>query len=321
MGGQVATARPKRASDFDYVFSKCAKIVKNHDAERAELNRGTVVEFTPPLLLEIASYLIDSPKDHVRFCNMTSSFLAAQMQPFSGGLWNALYRQKWAPLHEWMSYQGCKDWRSLYQKTFMGETECVLEVFDREKKPGFAMAAMAAKMQYDRNLDAYVAKYISASEVLPEVVPLNEKHRLRFCPLSARPRLRPGMPAPPMTEGPTGNKVSDLVYPYKVLEGADGLVVGQGVELQWKMQLRSPFGWWFGNLESLQKERDGKLYSATITFRHFPSTSRWYRLVVKFGDSEMRACTFGGYTGGVRAVSKTEQERWVTYLPKAPVDL
>jgi hypothetical protein len=255
MGVQVATAWPKHAGDFDCMFSKCANIVEAHGSE---LNRGTVVEFTPPLLLEIASYLIDSPRDHVRFCSMTSSFLAAQMQPFSGGLWNALYRQKWAPLHEWMTYQGFTDWRSLYHQTFTGKAECTLEVFDREKKPAFAMAAMVAKIQYDRNLDAYVAKYSRAKEAPPEVIPLHEKHRLRFCPPSARPRLCPGMPAPPPTEGPTGIQGSDLdVYPYKVLEGADGLVVGQGVELQWKMQRRSPFGWWFGTLSPSRRNATG----------------------------------------------------------------
>ena len=33
-------------------------------------------------------------------------------------------------------------------------------------------------------------------------------------------------------------------YPYRVLEGLEGLEVGRNVELQWKMQEGSPFGWW-----------------------------------------------------------------------------
>lgn len=311
--GATASAipRPKKHQlDFDYdVFSKCARFLSASD-----LNRGTVIELTPPLLLEIASFLGNSVQDHVRFCNMTSSFLSSQIQPFSSALWSQLYRLKWQPMHEYMEFRGVENWHTMYRETYMGKADCVLEVFDREKKPGFAMAAMAANIHYERSVNAYVAKYISASEVMPEVISVNETHRLRFCPVSARSRLQPGL-APPWSKEPSA------AYPYKVLEDTDGLVVGQGVELQWKMQLRSPFGWWFGNLEALNKEPDGKLYSATITFRHFPSTSRWYRLVVRFGDAEMRPCSFGGYTGGVRGVDKTEQARWLAYLPKVPVDL
>ena len=33
---------------------------------------------------------------------------------------------------------------------------------------------------------------------------------------------------------------------------------GQGVELQWKMQQGSPFGWWFGIVESLERDKAGR---------------------------------------------------------------
>jgi hypothetical protein len=307
--------QPQTHSDLAYVMNSCT-IITVPSKKPWEANLGTVVEITPPLLLEIASYLSDSPKDHVRFCNMTSSFLAAQLEPFGNLLWSALYKRKWPAFHDSMGYQGAKDWKRIYHDTFTGARDCILEVFDREKKPGFAMAAMAAQIQYDRTLDAYVAKYISASEVLPEVIPMYENHRLRFCPAPVRPRLQPVYP-----ESAAKDRAPAPVYPFKVLEGIEGLVVGQGVELQWKMQLKSPFGWWFGHLEALHKESDGKLYTATITFKHFPSTSRWYRLQVRFGDAQMRPCAFGGYTGGVRAVTEKEKACWMSYLPKKPVDL
>ena len=43
----------------------------------------------------------------------------------------------------------------------------------------------------------------------------------------------------------------------EVLEGIPELKVGQGVELQWKMQQGSPFGWWFGTVESLERDAGG----------------------------------------------------------------
>merc|ERR1712151_93727 len=106
------------------------------------------------------------------------------------------------------------------------------------------------------------------------------------------------------------DSASELAYPYKVLEGTHGLRVGEGVELQWKMQSGGPFGWWYGRLEALKYGTDGKA-TATITFRHFPTTSRWYKLQFDFGDGETRPCAFGGYTGGLRAVtSEVEEQRW-----------
>lgn len=56
-------------------------------------------------------------------------------------------------------------------------------------------------------------------------------------------------------------------YPYRVLEGFSELRIGQGVELQWKMQFGSPFGWWFGHLEELHIDPDRKTALATVTFR------------------------------------------------------
>jgi hypothetical protein len=101
------------------------------------------------------------------------------------------------------------------------------------------------------------------------------------------------------------------------LEGFEGLEIGRGVELQWKMQELSPFGWWFGQLESLQREPNAKTAIATITFAHFPENSRWYRLRLRFGDSKVRACSFGGFSGGIRPVSNAEKEQWMIFFPKS----
>jgi len=277
-----------------------------------------LVECHQPLLLEIASYVSDSATDVVNFTNLTSQLLSRQIAFAGNSLWGSVFAARWPAFHECLAFQPDQDWKDNYRCTLSGKREYVLEVFDREKKLGFAMAAMAARITYDKAMSGFVARYLSASEVLPEVIPALEGHRLRFCPPSVRALLQPGISveANCAVEADQGRP---LRYPYRVLEGHHELVVGQGVELQWKMQFGSPFGWWYGHLEQLHRDPDGKLASATITFRHFPSTSRWYRLEVRFGDSDMRPCSFGGYTGGIRAASPGEHKHWMRYFPKEPV--
>jgi hypothetical protein len=220
-----------------------------------------------------------------------------------------------------------------------------LEVFDREKKQGFSMAAMAAKVRYEASADVYVASYLSASLVAPESIPAAEEHRLRFCPPSARARLlrgpdlgqeaeeaatSPEQEEVEVDEEDVGEENDDEKapsspswdYPYKVLQGVEEELVapGTGVELQWKMQFGSPFGWWYGRLESLRRDNNGETATATLIFPHFPSTSAWYRLEVRFGDAKMRPCTFGGYTGGVRMASPEEHALWMRFFPAKLVE-
>mmetsp|Transcript_82787 Transcript_82787/g.208430 ORF Transcript_82787/g.208430 Transcript_82787/m.208430 type:complete len:505 (+) Transcript_82787:100-1614(+) len=289
---------------------------------------GMIIECNQPLLLEIAQYLADAPYDFAAFCGMASKTVVMQLQFAEQSLWRDIYTRRWAAFAECATYQGVEDWRGLYRETLAGRWECTLEVFDREKKLGFAMAAMAARVQYEASACGYVARYLSASEVLPETIPGHESHRLRFCPLSARPQLQPALSQASgasdmrLDSSPCSgksNKEGSPPYPYRVLQGTEGLRVGMGVELQWKMQFGSPFGWWYGTLEELHKDPSGETARATITFRHFPATSRWYRLEVKFGDDDLRPCTFGGYTGGIRPVSEDENKHWMHFFPKEPV--
>jgi len=284
----------------------------------------TIVECHQPLLFEIASYLAEKPRDFVTFGSLSANSVMTQMDFIANSMWGGMYARRWSAFHECMSYLGAKDWRGLYRDTLAGRCECTLEVFDREKKLGFAMAAMPARAQYEASLDAYIVRYLSASEVLPEKVPAAEGHRLRFCPPSCRDRLQPGFPtaaaqSDARVESVMPESAPGASYPYRVLRGIEGFKVGQGVELQWKMQYGSPFGWWYGNLEAIRTNPDGKTATVTIAFKHFPATSRWYRLEVQFGDSDMRPCSFGGYTGGIRVAAESETRHWMRFFPKEPV--
>jgi hypothetical protein len=278
----------------------------------------------------VAGYLAESPRDVVRlFCCISNSWARALSHPQMNLCWREFFELKWAAFYDALIYQAIEDWRSAYLETATGRLEVTLEIFDREKKIGFAMSAMPARVQYKASNDTFIARYISASPVRPEPIPCVESHRLRFCPASVRSDLRPGLVEEAhddMHGGPLSPKSPKKAsssrheaYPYTVLEGTEGLVVGRGVELQWKMQENSPFGWWYGDLEALHYERDGKLATATLTFRHFPRTSPWYRLDVKFGDHEKRDCMFGGKTGGMRPVSDEEHLRWMKHFPTSPI--
>jgi hypothetical protein len=299
---------------------------------------GLITHCHQPILFCIASFLagarrwpngVSSPSDLLCFFT-TSRTLAIQLQPAMNALWAQTYGERWGAFYEWACFQGPQDWKGLYWGTLFGRHQCILEIFEREKKIGFAMAAMAARVQWCESEGGYIARYLSASEVKPEHIPVDEEHRIRFCPASARQQLRPGSAVWPEASMDSdsdgrilqyGEKVLALptCYPYKVLQGTDGLIVGQGVELLWKMQYGSPFGWWYGHLEALHHDTEGDVATAVITFRHFPSNSRWYRLEVRFGDGEMRPCSFGGYTGGLRAVSEAEHKQWMRYFPQEPI--
>jgi hypothetical protein len=288
-----------------------------------------IVECFQPLLFEIAGFLAGSPKEFALLCETSANFVSVQIRPMANSLWSDMYSKRWPTFHDCMNFQGLQDWRNLYLETLYGNLECTLEVFEREKKLGFAMAAMPARLQYEARLGAYVARYLSASQVPPEKIPSHEEHRLRFCPESVRAQLLRSCPSEsgdaktpnsPVKKAPYSSNRRYYIegYPYRVLEGLEGLEVGRNVELQWKMQEGSPFGWWYGRLDALALSADG-LAQATITFNHFPTSSRWYRLDVAFGDSRIRDCSFGGYTGGIRPVSEEEIRQCMMFFPKDPV--
>lgn len=260
---------------------------------------------------EIVSFAVSSPRDWQSLCSLGTS-LVGPLQHQSRTLWRGLFAERWPAFEECLTYReehsGRQDWRLLYKEMLEGRLACTLEVFDREKKKGFAMSALPARVHYEAKQNAYIAKYLSVSEVFPEVIPCSEEHRLRFCPVSVREQLRP-------TLSQVAESTADA-YPYRALEGTEGLHVGMGVEMQWKMQAGSPFGWWYGVLEELHPVPDTDLFAATIDFRHFPTSSRWHRLSIHFGTAEIQYCSIGGFNGGIRPASEAEKHRWMQFFPK-----
>eukprot|EP00416_Gambierdiscus_australes_P026570 CAMPEP_0171078340 /NCGR_PEP_ID=MMETSP0766_2-20121228/14584_1 /TAXON_ID=439317 /ORGANISM="Gambierdiscus australes, Strain CAWD 149" /LENGTH=404 /DNA_ID=CAMNT_0011535463 /DNA_START=15 /DNA_END=1230 /DNA_ORIENTATION=+ len=264
-----------------------------------------------PVLFQVAELLAQSLPDAVHLCSLLSFSTALQLKYVENAVFAQSYSRRWPSFYQSARYFGACDWRSVYKGTLDGKIRYVLEIYNREKKRGFSMSAMPSWVRWDASKNAYKADYISASVVAPEWIPVCEEPRLRFLPYSARQRLLSHRPE----QSPCS--LSDAEYSYRVLQGIDQrLVPGQGVEIQWKMQQDSPFGWWYADLEDLHVGEDGNTAVASVTFPHFPTNSRWYRMHLRFGDSVIRHCGFGGFTGGIRATTKAEQAHWFTFLPE-----
>eukprot|EP00437_Effrenium_voratum_P002922 CAMPEP_0181430584 /NCGR_PEP_ID=MMETSP1110-20121109/17799_1 /TAXON_ID=174948 /ORGANISM="Symbiodinium sp., Strain CCMP421" /LENGTH=451 /DNA_ID=CAMNT_0023553905 /DNA_START=39 /DNA_END=1394 /DNA_ORIENTATION=- len=266
-----------------------------------------------PMLDDVINFL-EEPLDVAHLCELSSKTIFENGKLFCPTQWERMYAERWPAFHEAQCHMSevthmKTDWKSVYRHTCSGKYEALLEVYDREKKLGFAMSCMLAKVSWDANINCYITSYVSASQVLPEKIPYHEGHRLRFCRPSVREELKPELMPPLAPE----------VYGYRVLHDVPDLKVGQGLELQWKMQQGSPFGWWFGIVESVVRDPNSTKAIVTMTFDHFPATSRWRRLQITVGDGATRPCAIGGWHGGVRAVSPSEKKEWAKFFPKEPV--
>lgn len=276
-----------------------------------------IADCVGPIFAHIAGFAASTPKEYVSICKQLSPACANASGDSVVDYWAQMYQSRWPAFYASQSDKGVKNWSEAYKHTKAGSVDCVLEIFDREKKRGFAMSAMPARVSVDVERNGFIARYISASVVPPEFIPACEEHRLRYCPSSVRRRLRPDLPTPAEPQNPEVS-VSEN-YPHRLLTDLDEFEIGQPVELQWKMQYGSPFAWWYGHLEAIRYDQGSSTATATITFPHFPSECRWYRLRVTFGDGQMRACEFGGYTGGLRATNEAENKQWMFFFPQEPV--
>lgn len=271
----------------------------------------SLLDMDNTILSEIMNFL-GHPKDIVRTCTMSSKSVDEASRAMCARHWERLYCSRWpafydAQVHCVATRGEIVDWKKAYCETYSGEFQCVLEVYEREKKKGFIMSCMSAVVVYHACSNSFTANYVSASYVAPENIPFLDRRRLRFCPSSARAQLRPLL----MPE--EGN----TLYSHRILEGTESIKAGAGVELQWKMQRSSPFGWWFGTAESV--ETVGDIAKVTMIFKHFPAASRWYRVTVTVGDGVTRDCPIGGYHGGMRVCTEAESRDWMQFFPKEPV--
>eukprot|EP00929_Paragymnodinium_shiwhaense_P034701 TRINITY_DN18849_c0_g1_i1.p1 TRINITY_DN18849_c0_g1~~TRINITY_DN18849_c0_g1_i1.p1 ORF type:complete len:320 (-),score=89.02 TRINITY_DN18849_c0_g1_i1:539-1498(-) len=265
------------------------------------------------LAADVVSFL-GTPSELVNL-SMTSRSVGQQLALEKHPKWEELFQRRFAVLHESMKHMGAGDWRRVYKLTIEGSCACLVEVFHRQKHQAFALTAQAAWVRWDAKAACYSAKYLSAQPTEAEAIPAAEASRLRFCPLAVRDALRPGkMPTPAERQAPD----PVFPYPYRVLPGVDeSLEVGGGVEVQFKMQKDSPFGWWYGRLESLNQDAAGNIATATVAFDQFPEDSCWRQMHVEFGDGKLRSNDLGGFVGGIRACNAKEKSHWQSFIALA----
>jgi len=288
---------------------------------RAEVSVSKLVMIADrslPFLLQIISFL-STPCELARLCYSTSHSVCSHTEAVAQQQWKVLLAAKWPSIYEHLCCHSDQSWKRLYLDVATGVLNCTLEVHDREKKIGFAMSRLPARIHWEKATTSYIARYLSASEVPPEKIPVSEQHRLSFCPAAVRGEF--GLSTKQGLDQESDHEClsKDSQYPYRVLEGVADFRVGQGIELQWKMQHGSPFGWWYGTLEQLDHNSDGVTAVAKITFRHFPAHSHWHQLQIRFGDGATRPCAMGGWSGGVRPLSACEELRWMEFFPKRKV--
>lgn len=157
-----------------------------------------------------------------------------------------------------------------------------------------------------------MVKYLSVSDVPEEVIPSDEVHRLRFCPPSARDYLSGSQGTyidPFRVIRPVGVTLKDLQLEFEC---------GRHVELQWKMRNGGPFGWWHGEVQSVEAREEGSFF-VNILFKHFPESSPWYRLTVPLNVAAPVPCVIGGYSGGVRRCTIDEERLWRKFFPERPI--
>lgn len=340
----ICSKEDQKRTETDVQVLQTALVLRTLDLAPPRTPLAYLAEGVMPLLIGIASFL-DSPRDLVNLCGLSSKSVARGCLLEKHPAWERLYASRWPVFYEAMQHMGASDWRRIYQMTLSGQCKNLLEIRHREKRPGFALSAMPAWVSWQSagccskceakivskkakcctecgtRLDeaakdgCYVAKYVSATEQVTERITIADAtERLRFCPVAVREGLRPGqMPtqAEMMQAKAAGLDMAAVApYPYKVLKGVDsGLQVGGGVELQFKNSEKSPFGWWYGRLEELEMEDDERAV-ATIVFEQFPKDTPYHRQRIEFGDGKLRTAAAGGFSGGLRSCTSAEVKQW-----------
>jgi len=272
------------------------------------------------VLQHVAQYLVDESLHTYGSCCLACSGMESAMAGFADKLWEARFFQCWPAVYGCLKFHGATDWFSLLKEMKAGRLTCVLEIFHRRKKTGFEMSYMPGEVRYGRESGCYIVRYISAREVPLETIPLSEDPRLRLSPGNACGLFPSERGTAVVLENAACGK-----HHFNVWKGIDPeLSMGHGVELQWKMHIDSPFGWWYAELERLTPLRCGtqtddaceaerlgrpctdKLAVATLVFPQFAPNSKWYRMEVMFGDGKQRDSSLAGVTGGIRAVPAGE---------------
>lgn len=176
-----------------------------------------------------------------------------------------------------------RNWREISQLVLEGHTKFKLQVFNRENHQGFKMSCYDGEGTYRKEDGQMEIKYLSPLD-RTEILPLE---RCRVVPPSYQ------------NHSPSNRwEGSDKVLPKK----------GDIVEVQWRSNPSHPYGWWHGEVESVEGNR------VKIFFKQFNKDDVFYS--ISFDQPGMRNMQQGqgsGNYGGFRILDQTERTQWASF--------
>eukprot|EP01121_Diplochlamys_sp_Union-15-3_P018237 TRINITY_DN6604_c0_g1_i1.p1 TRINITY_DN6604_c0_g1~~TRINITY_DN6604_c0_g1_i1.p1 ORF type:complete len:256 (+),score=28.44 TRINITY_DN6604_c0_g1_i1:118-885(+) len=238
-----------------------------------------IEELPTEIVITILLHL--SPQQIVKFGQtMKYAYEIANSSP----LWAEVYKT-WFPkffnLHS-AAEVSSNHWRMLFLDVYLGKTGHRVQVINREDRVGYYMSCFTGEAKYMKEQDSFQVTF----PTVPPVVEIVKEEKLRPLPLEIR-ELDP----------------TELYIP----RNPTRIKVGESVELQWKRQHDAPFGWWYGVVERIEGD------DLWLVFKHFKSTSPWYRIILKqgrVGSQIIQSYTAGGYLGNVRKLNDIETRKW-----------
>lgn len=245
-----------------------------------------------PIVDRITGFL-DNPKDISALC-CTSPVVWNNMRCNLDVAWKICLKRRWPGIHDALvANLENLDWRQVWRQILSGG-EILMGVHERQLKRGFAMSCMPAWVSWDKHHKVFRAVYLSGLTMTPtEFIGSNSFHRLtkiRGDPYAAHPSDKPS-----------------------------AFTSGAPCAVQWKMLRNGPFGWWFGNINSVFQQ-NGQWFG-DVRFTHIVEDSRWHQLILPLGVTKPVEAQSGGYTGGVILVTPEELELWNSFLPQRPMCL
>jgi hypothetical protein len=226
---------------------------------------------------------VSSAKDLV---NLSSTCKQAQIwtNAHENSCWRSLFQQRWPGFYEALPDRSLNvNWKELAHDVYEGKKSFHVQVFNRENHAGFRMSCYDAEATYRKQDGMCDVKYLAPLD-RTEVVPF-ERCRV--------------VPAPYREHDPSAR-----------YDGGDhvSLKVGDNVEVQWRSTSAHPFGWWHGEVESI----DGK--RVKLIFKQFDKDDIFYSISFEMpGMKNMQQVEGSGTYGGFRALNPQEKAHWLQF--------
>jgi len=247
----------------------------------------TLFDVPPEMILHVFSFFTARGDLHsAMLANKTLCGLAD-----SNPAWSSLYKRRFPVFYEMLHSEGIEDWKQCLRDTLTGKKLVDVQVYHRNRSSGFDMSCFTGR-----------CSLLSTTNKKGEVDPSNDTYKAFFPGVNARKETEETCSGDQIRALPKrvrGMPVRDVYQP----EHPENCKVGDCVELQWKKPRHGAFGWWFGIVDSIDKETGDVL----LAFTHFQKTSSWYHINIPGGlgvRKEISDAGPGGYIGHFRPMTE-----------------